>query len=100
MIIHFNYKDGEKTVDFATQSEAVNSAKSSKGGEFDSQMQNTNFEKTQSSYFNTTGTPETIRTSDPQIRSLILYPAELQAHIKLVVPNNQIRSLPLCLSEL
>ena len=26
------------------------------------------------------GTPEMIRTSDPQIRSLILYPAELRAH--------------------
>ena len=27
------------------------------------------------------GTPERIRTSDPQLRRLLLYPAELQAHI-------------------
>ena len=26
------------------------------------------------------GAPERIRTSDPQIRSLVLYPAELRAH--------------------
>jgi hypothetical protein len=29
------------------------------------------------------GAPERIRTSDPQIRSLMLYPAELRAHTKL-----------------
>ena len=28
-----------------------------------------------------TGAPGTIRTSDPQIRSLVLYPAELRAHL-------------------
>jgi hypothetical protein len=27
------------------------------------------------------GAPGTIRTSDPQIRSLMLYPAELRAHL-------------------
>src|SRR3954470_1309911 len=29
-----------------------------------------------------TGAPERIRTSDPQIRSLVLYPAELRARLK------------------
>ena len=28
------------------------------------------------------GAPERIRTSDPQIRSLVLYPAELRAHAR------------------
>ena len=28
------------------------------------------------------GAPERIRTSDPQIRSLVLYPAELRVHLK------------------
>jgi hypothetical protein len=28
------------------------------------------------------GAPGTIRTSDPQIRSLMLYPAELRAHFR------------------
>ena len=28
------------------------------------------------------GTPERIRTSDPQLRRLLLYPAELLAHIE------------------
>ena len=28
------------------------------------------------------GAPERIRTSDPQIRSLVLYPAELRARLK------------------
>ena len=30
------------------------------------------------------GAPERIRTSDPQIRSLVLYPAELRAHVLLM----------------
>ena len=30
------------------------------------------------------GAPERIRTSDPQIRSLVLYPAELRAHVRRV----------------
>jgi hypothetical protein len=30
-----------------------------------------------------TGAPGTIRTSDPQIRSLVLYPAELRARVSL-----------------
>jgi hypothetical protein len=29
------------------------------------------------------GAPERIRTSDPQIRSLVLYPAELRAPVRL-----------------
>jgi hypothetical protein len=29
---------------------------------------------------NMAGAPEEIRTPDPQIRSLVLYPAELRAH--------------------
>ena len=35
------------------------------------------------------GTPEGIRTPDPLVRSQILYPAELQAHITVAdIPNN------------
>jgi hypothetical protein len=30
-------------------------------------------------FFDETGAPEEIRTPDPQIRSLVLYPAELRA---------------------
>ena len=30
------------------------------------------------------GTPDAIRTHDPQSRSLVLYPAELQAHVVLL----------------
>jgi hypothetical protein len=29
------------------------------------------------------GAPGRIRTSDPQIRSLVLYPAELRAHLRI-----------------
>jgi hypothetical protein len=31
------------------------------------------------------GAPGTIRTSDPQIRSLVLYPAELRARFSLFI---------------
>jgi hypothetical protein len=31
------------------------------------------------------GAPEEIRTPDPQIRSLVLYPAELRAHLPTYV---------------
>ena len=34
------------------------------------------------------GAPEEIRTPDPQIRSLVLYPAELRAHLP-VIPQRQ-----------
>ena len=33
------------------------------------------------------GAPEEIRTPDPQIRSLVLYPAELRVHKTLKVPE-------------
>ena len=36
---------------------------------------------------NFTGAPGTIRTSDPQIRSLMLYPAELRARVSHVIPG-------------
>src|SRR5450631_1708496 len=37
------------------------------------------------------GAPERIRTADPQIRSLVLYPAELRAPMPLpeIVPRNR-----------
>ena len=34
-------------------------------------------------YFKENGAPEEIRTPDPQIRSLVLYPAELRAPLTL-----------------
>ena len=33
------------------------------------------------------GAPGTIRTSDPQIRSLMLYPAELRARVSHAIPG-------------
>ena len=37
------------------------------------------------------GAPGTIRTSDPQIRSLMLYPAELRARVSLVISGQKAR---------
>src|SRR5664279_5234198 len=37
------------------------------------------------------GAPGTIRTSDPQIRSLVLYPAELRARFSLAIPGSKAR---------
>ncbi len=46
------------------------------------------------------GAPEEIRTPDPQIRSLVLYPAELRVHTfrfstlsKTMVPNRFIKEM-------
>ena len=41
------------------------------------------------------GGPETTRTSDPQIRSLMLYPAELRDRIeRMILPDRRGLSIP------
>jgi hypothetical protein len=40
------------------------------------------------------GAPGTIRTSDPQIRSLMLYPAELRARFSLIDADLMARRHP------
>jgi len=37
------------------------------------------------------GAPEEIRTPDPQIRSLVLYPAELRARFRLIFAGSRVR---------
>ena len=44
--------------------------------------------------FYANGAPGTIRTSDPQIRSLMLYPAELRARVSLAVPGERPGGVP------
>ena len=45
-----------------------------------------------------TGAPEEIRTPDPQIRSLVLYPAELRAQRRSVIgdPSGDVKSAAWC----
>ena len=41
------------------------------------------------------GAPGAIRTPDPQIRSLVLYPAEPQAQTRVTIQHFDIQHLPL-----
>lgn len=72
MLITYNYKDGEKCIDYEEIQEYLNKKENSD-----------NHNDYQSSPLNCFGTPDRIRTCDLKNRNLAFYPAELQVQVAL-----------------